>query len=90
VFGLQSVTNDQIKDAIRKYILPLFDSSSSVAIVVSSPAKADEIKKSLEGVGFDVEARELSVNPDELKGEEDESGSESDSESSSDESMASR
>lgn len=82
------MTSDQIKDVIRKYVLPLFDSSSSVAVVVSSPTKAAEIKKSLESVGFDVEARELSVNQDELKDEEEES--ESGSESSSDDSMTSR
>jgi len=89
---LQGVTIAEVQEAIRTYVLPLFDSSSSIAVVVSSPNKADEIKESLEGVGFDVEARTLNVPVDELMEADDDSDSdgEDDSGSDSDSSMASR
>ena len=51
---------------MKKYILPLFDSSSSVAVIVSAPGKVDEAIKGMEGFGFEVEQRELEVSPEEL------------------------
>lgn len=61
-----------------------------MAFVVSAPSKAEEIKTSLEGVGYSVESRTLEVSEDEMEGSE--SGSEEDDEdgSDSDASMASR
>jgi len=89
---IQGVTIPQVQEAIRTHIVPLFDSATSVAVVVSSPNKADEIKESLESVGFEVEARTLSVPVDELKGSEDDEDDDDSygSDSGSDDSMASR
>lgn len=39
----QEVTIDDVRAAISKRFLPLFDPSSSVAVVVSAPGKVDEI-----------------------------------------------
>ncbi|KDQ20880.1 hypothetical protein BOTBODRAFT_26896 [Botryobasidium botryosum FD-172 SS1] len=57
--ALQKITVSDVRDAIGKYILPLFNSSSSIAVVVSGPAKVDEIAKGLMSVGFEVEKRTL-------------------------------
>ena len=81
----QVVTKDDVLAALQKHFLPLFDSSSSVAVVVTAPGKAEEIGEGLKAVGFDVEQRVLEVDPSEMEiDSEDESGdSDSDSDSSS-------
>lgn len=81
----QNVTKDDVLAMMEKYMLPLFDSSSSVAIVVSAPGKVDETIKGLQSFGFEVEKRELEVTPEELEALEngefssDGTGSDSDS-----------
>lgn len=77
----QSVTKEDVLDVLRTYFLPLFNSDSSVAIVVTAPSKAEEIEKSLKEVGFDVDRRMLEVDPNEVG--EDGSEYDSDEESSS-------
>jgi hypothetical protein len=66
---------------LEKHFLPLFDPSSSVAIVVTAPSKAEEIDMGLQSLGFEVEQRELAVDPEEpewtASDGESESGSES-------------
>nr|GAT54909.1 predicted protein [Mycena chlorophos] len=79
----QDVTVEDVLAIFRKYLLALFDPSSSVAIVVTSPAKLDSIAEGLTESGFDVEKQTLEVDPSELEhDEESESDSESDSEES--------
>jgi hypothetical protein len=68
------VTIEQVAAALEKYLLPVFDPASSIAVVASAPGKVDEIAQGLAEVGFLVEKRELDVDADELGGE---SGSES-------------
>ncbi len=86
----QSVTKEQVQESIRKYISPLFDASSSVAVVVSAPSKTVEIKDSLTTFGFEVETRTLDASQEELDMMEmDESESESESGSDSGNSMLS-
>lgn len=88
----QVVTKEDVLAVFRTYFLPLFDASSSVAIVVTAPAKLDEIADGLSGSGFAVEKRTLEIDPAELEAAHDhdhdcdscESGSESGSESDSD------
>lgn len=75
----QAVTNEQIINTIKQRILPLFDASSSVAVVASSPNKAGEIKDSLAKYGFEVEERTLAISPEEM--EDDDVDMEGDSES---------
>ena len=39
----QAVTEKDVLDMIRQYLLPIFDPATSVAVVVCAPGKADEI-----------------------------------------------
>jgi hypothetical protein len=75
---LQTVTVQQIRDALKQYILPIFDPETSVAAIASAPTRAQEIADQLKAVGYDVETRELDLGSD-----DDGSGSESGSETGS-------
>ncbi|TCD61425.1 hypothetical protein EIP91_008439 [Steccherinum ochraceum] len=79
----QAVTKEDVIASLKKYFLPLFDPATSVAVVVTGPAKTEEISQGLKQAGFSVENRTLEVDPDE--GSEFD-GSESGSESGSEES----
>ncbi|KAI0068340.1 hypothetical protein BV25DRAFT_1875780 [Artomyces pyxidatus] len=81
----QNVTKQDVLDSLKKYFLPLFDSSSSVVVSVTAPGKADEVTQGLKDAGFEVERRTLQVEHDEdgsETGSESGSGSGSDSEES--------
>ncbi|KII93562.1 hypothetical protein PLICRDRAFT_49603 [Plicaturopsis crispa FD-325 SS-3] len=81
----QAVTKDDVLAALKTHFLPLFDASSSVAVVVTAPSKATAITEGLGAAGFAVEARTLEVDPSEMEdGSEDDSGSDSGSDSDSD------
>ncbi|KAG6829386.1 hypothetical protein H0H92_004654 [Tricholoma furcatifolium] len=84
----QAVTKDDILAALEKHFLPLFLPSSSVAVTVTAPSKAEQVSQGLKEAGFVVEQRALEVDPNEVEQEDSESeegseseGSESDSES---------
>lgn len=49
------MTRAEVYEAIRKYIRPLFDASSSIAIVVAPPHKVNSVAKGLQELGMDVE-----------------------------------
>ena len=53
----QAVTRDDVLSALKIHILPLFEPSSSIAVVVAAPAKADEIGAGLKDIGFEVTQR---------------------------------
>jgi len=72
---MQNVTVEEVKETLKKYVLPIFDPATSIAVVVSSPAKADEISENFSKVGYEVERRTLDVGADEEIDDE-ESGSE--------------
>ena len=74
----QAVTKDDVIRALRKYFLPLFDPSSTVAVVVTAHSKSEEIGKELEKRGFTIEQRTLDLGLD----DEDSDGSESGSDGS--------
>lgn len=78
----QKVTKEDVLAVLKKYFPPLFDSKSSVAVVVTAPGKADQISEDLGKIGFEVERKTLQAEP----GEEDDSDSDGDSESESDDS----
>jgi len=67
----------------KSIFLPLFDSSSSVAVVVTAPGKAEEIGDGLKAIGFDVEQRVLEVDPSEMEEDNEDESDGSDSDSSS-------
>jgi hypothetical protein len=80
---LQATTKQQVLATLEEYFLPLFDSSSSVASIVTGPGNADEIASNLSQLGFDVKQRTLDVGADDMSDISDaeyESGSEMGSE----------
>lgn len=58
VVGCQAVKKEAVLAVMRKYILPLFTASSSVAIAVSPSGKATATAETLAQLGFDVEVLE--------------------------------
>ncbi|KAK9896120.1 zinc metalloprotease [Cystobasidium minutum MCA 4210] len=50
----QDVTLAEANEVIRKYILPIFDSSVCIAAVACSQGKAEETKTQLQDLGFEV------------------------------------
>lgn len=88
VGSFQNVTLEEVNGVIRKYILPIFDSATSIAALTSSKGKAAEMKMQLEGIGFEVDLLDISKAEDDdasESGDESSEGSESgsDDESSS-------
>ena len=67
----QAVTKDDVLGALKTHFLPLFDSSSSVAVVVTAPAKASEIGEGLEAIGFEVTQRVMKVDTTDTENSED-------------------
>lgn len=61
----QAVTKDDVLASLKKYILPIFNPSTSTVVVVTAPSKVDQIAEGLTGYGFDVEKRTLEVEEDE-------------------------
>ncbi|KAH7100191.1 Metalloenzyme, LuxS/M16 peptidase-like protein [Auriculariales sp. MPI-PUGE-AT-0066] len=53
----QDVTREQVLDALRKYVLPVFDPATSIAVASCGPAIADKVADGLKTAGYDVEAR---------------------------------
>ena len=62
----QAVTKENVLQAFQQYIVPLFDPSCSVAVVVTAPSKVDETFDGLTKVGFTVERRTLDLDVGEL------------------------
>ena len=67
----QAVTKDDVLTALKTYFMPLFDPSSSIAVVVTAPAKADEIGAGLKAMGFDVTQRVMKIDPIDVENSED-------------------
>lgn len=63
----QAVTPRQVLDVLRRYVLPIFDPSASIAVVACAPGKADDIAAGLTSEGFEVERRTLEVDAAELE-----------------------
>lgn len=82
---IPNVTIADIRAAIGKYYVPLFDANTSIGAVTVSSGKADEVEAGFKELGFATERHELP----QLGGEEDAdmsgsaTGSESGSESGS-------
>jgi Zn-dependent M16 (insulinase) family peptidase len=77
----QVITKADVVEALQKHFLPLFKPTTSVAVVVTAPAKAKDIGDGLSAIGFNVTQKVMEVDPDEMVEGED---TESDSASSSD------
>ncbi|KAG9001081.1 hypothetical protein FRB93_012461 [Tulasnella sp. JGI-2019a] len=76
--GRAVVTKEDVQRVLKEYVLRLFEPETSVAIVVSSPSKADMIAEQLSSTGFNVERRVLDAD------DEDDGQSGSDGEGSDD------
>jgi hypothetical protein len=63
VVSSQAVTPSQVLDVLRRYVLPIFDPSASIAVVACAPGKADDILAGLTSEGFEVERRTLDIDP---------------------------
>lgn len=74
------VSKEDVLSVLRTYFLPLFESSSSVAAVITAPGKADQIVEEMGKLGFTVEKKQLDFDPSEM----DDSGSDSGTDKSSD------
>jgi Zn-dependent M16 (insulinase) family peptidase len=57
----QAVSKQDVLAALRKHFLPLFDSASSVAVVVTAPSKVDQIHDGLQQMGYVVEQQTLDL-----------------------------
>ena len=79
----QAVSKADVLATLQKHFLPLFDASSSVAVAVTAPGKADQVSNELAEIGFEVERKTLQVEPDEDGEFSDDDGNEG-SESGSD------
>lgn len=76
----QAITKEDVLVALEKHFLPLFDASTSVAVVVTAPGKAQDIGEGLKTIGFEVTQKALEIDPSEME----DSDSDTDSEMSSD------
>ncbi|EKM61160.1 uncharacterized protein PHACADRAFT_247588 [Phanerochaete carnosa HHB-10118-sp] len=81
------VTKEDVLEALKTYFLPLFDAKSSVAVVVTAPAKAASTGEELAKLGYEVEQRSINIDLDE---EGELSGSDSEGSASDDMSTGSR
>jgi Zn-dependent M16 (insulinase) family peptidase len=74
----KSVTVEQVKECLAKYIQPIFDPATSICAVASSPGRLEEMKAALEKAGYEIDVKELNFSNDEEEGDDDsQEGSES-------------
>ena len=81
------MTLPAVREALKKYILPIFDPATSICAIASAPSRTKEIANSLKEVGYDIEERDLDLGVDDSEGEsgsDGSDGSEMDSESEAD------
>lgn len=55
----QDVTVEDVKNAMTKYFLPIFSSSSSVIAASCAPSLSSKLEEQFKGMGYEVEIREL-------------------------------
>ena len=64
----QSLTIDDLRAAIQKYFLPLFNPSTAIGAVSVNAGKADQVQDELVKLGFNVERHELPTLGDDDEG----------------------
>ncbi|KAI8369556.1 Metalloenzyme, LuxS/M16 peptidase-like protein [Radiomyces spectabilis] len=57
--AIQNVTMDDLQRVLNKYLVHMFNPGTSNVVVVSAPAKIEEIQKGFEAVGFDMKSISL-------------------------------
>jgi len=63
----QRVTKADILNALRKHFLPVFDPTSSVAVVVTAPGNAKDVGEGLKAAGFEVTQKESHIDSLEME-----------------------
>lgn len=68
---LKAVTPRDVIDVLRRYVQPIFDPATSIAVVACAPGKVEDIATGLLSEGYEVERRSIEVNgADEVGSEE--------------------
>ncbi|KDN42524.1 hypothetical protein K437DRAFT_269392 [Tilletiaria anomala UBC 951] len=67
-----SVTLPAVREALKKYVLPIFDPDTSICAIASTPSRTQEIADALTAVGYEMETQDLDLGDD---GSEEGSGS---------------
>lgn len=62
-----AVKTDDILSVMKRYIVPLFDASTSVAVVVAPPGKLNATAGTLVDCGFEAEILDNGELPEELR-----------------------
>lgn len=78
----QVITKEDVLAALAKHFLPLFDPASSVAVVVTAPAKSDEISQWLKTSGFKVTQKVMDIDPVEMESSDEDDSDDTPSETS--------
>ena len=73
---LQAVTQRDVIDALQRYVQPIFDPATSIAVVACAPGKVEDIATGLSSEGYEVERRSIEVSAADEMGSEDGSSSE--------------
>lgn len=56
---LQRVTVAEVIAATKKWLMPIFDSKTSIAAIAAGSSKSDDIKRQLTDLGYKVEILEI-------------------------------
>jgi len=64
----KTIKKEDIIAAFQKYVMPVFDPASSVAVVVTATGKVESIVDGFTNLGFDVTRKELHTDPNTEKG----------------------
>ncbi|KAJ9111193.1 hypothetical protein QFC20_002687 [Naganishia adeliensis] len=72
--SLKNITVEQVRQAMIKYFVPLFDAKSSFIAVASATGLTDKIESELKEFGYNVEVRQLPSTGD-AEGHDDDSAS---------------
>ncbi|KAH6643251.1 zinc metalloprotease [Truncatella angustata] len=82
---VRNVTEDQIKYAMKKYLLPLFEPGKSNVVVCCAPIMVDDLQKQLQDIGYRTEVKQLAdyhesygLEADEEEGDEEDEEDEDD------------
>lgn len=79
----KKVTVEQVKECLAKYIQPIFNPSTSICAIASSPGRLEGMKEALEKVGYEMEVKNLNF----VNGEEDDGSDDGSDSGDSDESI---
>ncbi|EWC46282.1 hypothetical protein DRE_04453 [Drechslerella stenobrocha 248] len=69
---VRAITPDEIRQAMRDVLLPLFDPKTAIAVVTTAPVNTDSLKERFTELGFPVQISSLSQFSPKGDGEDDE------------------